>query len=145
MTFYGCREHRILTTASHLPSFQRTLNMSQFTTSSSMSKTLPTTTSSSNFRVIFERALQAYQKTTKQELSAHPLASQLLGCDSPAAILTMLQGQVDLFIQSQIGSERLKNWLTPTISVLYAFSATLGGGLGMVNVNLSICRRYRIY
>jgi hypothetical protein len=111
--------------------------MSQSTTSSSMS-TPPTTTSSSNFKVIFERALKAYQKTTKQDLSAHPLASQFQVCDSPAAILTMLQGQVDLFIQSRTGSERLKNWLNPTISVLYAFSATLGGGVGLVNVNLSV-------
>ena len=50
----------------------------------------------------------------------------------------MLQGQVDLFTQSQIGSERLKNWLNPTINVLYAFSATLGGSLGLVNVYLSV-------
>ena len=99
------------------------------TSSSSMFKPLPTTRSSSNFRVIFERALKTYQKTTKQDLSAHPLASQLQGCDSPASILTMLQGQVGLFTQSQIGSERLKNWLNPTINVLYAFSATLGGSL----------------
>ena len=100
-----------------------------------MSNTPPTTASSSN---ILEKALKAYQKTTKQDLTVHPLASQLQGCDSPAAILTMLQDQVDQFIQSHTGSERLKNWLNPTISVLYAFSATLGAGVGLVNVNVSV-------
>ncbi len=84
---------------------------------------------SSNFNVIFEKALKAYQKRTKQDLTVHPLASQLQSCDSPAAILTILQGQVDQFIQSRSGDERLRSWLNPTISVLYAFSATLGEGV----------------
>ncbi len=131
----------MLTTAfqtSHPPSYQHSLNMSQSPASSSISKTPPTTASSSNFRVIFEKALKAYEKTTKQDLTVHPLTSQLQACNSPAAILTILQGQVDQFIQSRSGDERLKNWLNPTISVLYAFSATLGEGVGLVNVNLSL-------
>jgi hypothetical protein len=111
-------------------------NMSQSPDSISMS-TPPKTASPSNFKVIFEKALEAYQKMTKQDLIAHPLASQLQACDCPAAILTILQDQVDQFIQSQSGDERLKNWLRPTISVLYAFSATLGEGVGLVNINLS--------
>lgn len=111
--------------------------MSQSTASSAVSNTPPTTASSSNFSVIFEKALKAYQKKTKQNLIVHPLASQLQGCNSPAAILTMLQDQVDLFTQSRTDGERLKNWLNPTIRVLYAFSATLGAGVGLVNINLS--------
>ncbi|KAF8270933.1 hypothetical protein EI94DRAFT_1784474 [Lactarius quietus] len=106
--------------------------MSQSTASSSMSKIPLTTASSSNFKAIFDKALKAYQKTTKQDLTVHPLASQLQGCDSPAAILTILQNQVDQFIQSRTGDERLKNWLNPTIAVLYAFSATLSAGVGLV-------------
>src|ERR1700761_676497 len=112
--------------------------MSQSTASSSMSNALPTTASSSNFSIVFEKALKAYQKRTKQNLTVHPLASQLQGCNSPKDILTMLQGQVDIFIQSRTGGERLKNWLNPTISVLHAFSTTLGAGLGLVNDNVSV-------
>ncbi|KAH9002471.1 hypothetical protein EDB86DRAFT_3241984, partial [Lactarius hatsudake] len=115
--------HRLQT--SHLPSHQHPLNMSRSLASSSM----PT---SSNFKDIFEKALKAYQKKTKQDLVAHPLTNQLQACDSPAAILTILQGQVDQFMQSQSGREKLKSWLNPTISVLYAFSATLGEGVGLV-------------
>ncbi|KAH9002425.1 hypothetical protein EDB86DRAFT_307172 [Lactarius hatsudake] len=102
--------------------------MSQFLASNSMSKTA----SSSNFKVVFEKALEAYQKTTKQDITVHPLASQLQACDSPAAILTILQDQVDQFIQSRSSDERLRSWLNPTISVLCAFSATLGEGVGLV-------------
>jgi hypothetical protein len=106
------------------------LTMSQSPASSS-------TASSSNFKVIFEKALLAYQKTTRQDLTVDPLYSQLEACNSPAAIRNILQGQVEQFIQKS-GDERLKNWLNPTISVLYAFSATLGAGVGVVKVNLSI-------
>ncbi|KAI9447685.1 hypothetical protein H4582DRAFT_2123996 [Lactarius indigo] len=99
--------------------------MSQSPASSSM----PT---SSNFTIVFEKALKAYQKTTKQDLTVHPLTGQLQACDSPTAILTILQGQVDQFTQSRSGHEKLKSWLNPTINVLYAFSATLGEGVGLV-------------
>ena len=109
--------------------------MSQSTASSSMPK-MSQTTASSNFN--FEKALKAYQKRTEQDLTIHPLATQLQECDSPTAILTILQDQVDQLIRTRRGDERLKNWLNPTISVLYAFSATLGAGVGLVNINISV-------
>ena len=102
---------------------------------SSTSKTPATKASFSSFNVIFEKALKAYEKKTKQDLTAHPLATQLQLCDSPAAILTILQVQVDQFKQSRSGDERLHKWLDPTINVLYAFSQTLGEGVGLVNIN----------
>ena len=103
-----------------------------------MPKTTVATASSSNFNDIFEKALRAYSKKTKQDLTAHPLATQLNACDSPAAIVAILQDKVDEFRQSQSGDEGLRKWLDPTINVLYAFSATLGTGVGMVNINLSM-------
>ncbi|KAH8980416.1 hypothetical protein EDB92DRAFT_1820571 [Lactarius akahatsu] len=63
---------------------------------------------------------------------------RLQACDSPAAILTILQEQVDQFKQSRSADERLHKWLDPTINVLYAFSQTLGEGVGLVNINLSV-------
>jgi len=111
--------------------------MSQFPAPSSFSKTPATTlaTSSPNFEVIFEKALKEYKKKTKQDLTAHPLAAQLQLCDSPVAILTILQDQIDQFKKSRTGDERLHKWLDPTINVLYAFSQTLGEGIGLVNIN----------
>ena len=111
------------------------LGMSQPPPSSSSSKTPTVTASSLNFKAIFEKALKVYNKKTKQDLTAHPLSVQLEGCDSPAAILTILQDQVDQFKQSRSGDERLQRWLSPTINVLYAFSGTLGEGISLVTMN----------
>ncbi|KAF8264541.1 hypothetical protein EI94DRAFT_1703166 [Lactarius quietus] len=99
---------------------------------SSTFKPPTTATLSSNFNVIFEKSLKAYKTKTNQDLTAHPLVTQLQACDSPAAILTILQDQVHQFEQSRTGDERLRRWLNPTINVLYAFSATLGQGIGLV-------------
>ncbi|KAH9005381.1 hypothetical protein EDB86DRAFT_3239970, partial [Lactarius hatsudake] len=110
--------------------------MSQSSAPSSSSKTPATTPSNSNFKVIFETALKEYNKKTKQDLTALPIATQLQACDSPAAILTILQEQVDQFEQSRSGDEKLRKWLDPTINVLYAFSQTLGEGVGLVIINL---------
>ena len=97
-----------------------------------MSQPLSASTSSSNFQSIFNAALKAYEKKTKKDLLAHPLAAQLQACNSPSDILVILQDKVKEFDQSRSADERLSRWLNPTINVLYAFSATLGGGIGLV-------------
>ncbi|KAH9021650.1 hypothetical protein EDB83DRAFT_90279 [Lactarius deliciosus] len=74
--------------------------------------TPPAPASLSNFQTIFHASLRA--------------------CDSSAAILTVLQDQVQEFEQSRSVDERLTRWLDPTVNVLYAFSATLGEGIGLV-------------
>ncbi|KAH9169267.1 hypothetical protein EDB89DRAFT_2198624 [Lactarius sanguifluus] len=88
--------------------------------------------SSSNFESIFRTAVQAYKKRTGRDITSHPLASWLKTCDSPDAILAVLQAQVQEFDQSRRDDERLTKWLNPTVNVLYAFSATLGEGVGLV-------------
>src|ERR1700730_3235016 len=100
--------------------------------SSLMSYTRSATTSSSNFQLIINSALKTYEKRTKNDLLAHPLAAQLQACDSPTRILTVLQQQVQEHDQSQTRHETLTGWLDPTVNVLYAFSATLGEGVGLV-------------
>jgi hypothetical protein len=94
--------------------------------------------SSSNFQSIFDAALKAYKKKTKKDLLAHPLAAQLQACKSPSDILAVLQDKVKEFDESRSADERLSRWLNPTINVLYAFSATLGQGVGLVGLIESI-------
>ncbi|KAI9436476.1 hypothetical protein H4582DRAFT_2130027 [Lactarius indigo] len=98
--------------------------------------TPPTSTgassSHSNFQSIFHASLKSYERRTKKDLLSHPLATRLNSCDSPAAILAVLQDQVQEFEQSRSVDERLTKWLDPTVNVLYAFSATLGEGVGLV-------------
>ena len=58
--------------------------------------------SSSNFRSIFDTALTQYKKKTKNDLIAHRLTAQLENCNSPSAILAVLDEQyhVQQFIHS---------------------------------------------
>ena len=97
-----------------------------------MSQASSATSPSSNFQLIFNNALKAYEKRTKKDLLSHPLAVQLQACDSPSAILSILQRQVQEFDQSRGVDEKWTKWLDPTVNVLYAFSETLGGGIGLV-------------
>jgi len=102
-----------------------------------MSQNPPTSTSSSNFRNIFVAALKEYEKKTKTDLHTHPLATQLQSCNSSSDVLAVLHDKVNEFDQSRSHNERLSRWLNPTINVLYAFSATLGEGVGLVSLNWS--------
>ena len=81
--------------------------------------------------------MKAYEKRTKKDLLAHPLACQLQACNTPASILAILQGQVDDLGQVRENDERLTKWLTPTVNVLLTFSATIGGGVSLVRIEFS--------
>jgi len=101
-----------------------------------MSHTHPMASSSSNqssnFQLIINNALDAYKKRTKNDLLAHPLASQLQRIDSPSAILAVLQQQLQGLDQSRRSDERWTRWLDPTVNVLCTLSGTLGEGVGLV-------------
>ena len=99
---------------------------------SPMSNAHPTPASFPNFQLILSNALKSYEKRTKCDLLAHPLAAQLQACESPGDILAIIHQQVQGLDQSQRADERMTKWLNPTITVLYAFSATLGQGVGLV-------------
>ncbi|KAH9015126.1 ankyrin repeat-containing domain protein [Lactarius deliciosus] len=86
----------------------------------------------SNFQPILDSALKEYKKKTGKELITHSLAEEITSCDSPEAILTVLQGKANGLSQSQSSDERLTKWLTPTVNVLNTLSVTLGEGVGTV-------------
>jgi hypothetical protein len=97
--------------------------------------------SSSNFQLIINNALKAYEKRTNKDLLAHPLAFQLQACNSPAEIFAILQQQVQGLDQSQSSNDRWTRWLDPTVSVLYALSETLGEGIALVSLRSRTCPR----
>jgi hypothetical protein len=97
-----------------------------------------TSTSNSNFASIFNAALESYKRKTNKDLTSHPLLPSLQSCDSPEAVLAVLRGPA-AFNQSQNGDDRLTKWVSPTVSVLYAFSATVGQGVGVVRIEM-FCR-----
>jgi hypothetical protein len=94
--------------------------------------------SSSNFQSVFNAALEAYEKKTKCKLLSHPLVAQLQSCDSPIAILSVLQHLIQQFDHRRSNNEKLTNWLNPTVNVLYAFSDVIGRGVGLVSLHLPI-------
>jgi hypothetical protein len=99
--------------------------------------------SSSNFRSIFDAALDDYKKKTNNDLRQHGLIAQLEPCDSASDILAMLDKQyhVKQFIQSQTDGGSSKQWLSATATVLCAFSAALGEGVGIVIISSSSRQR----
>jgi hypothetical protein len=86
----------------------------------------------SNFQLIINNALDSYKKRTKNDLLAHPLAAKLQSCNTPSAILTVLQQQIQGLDQSRSGDDRWTRWLDPTVNVLFALSATLEERVGLV-------------
>jgi hypothetical protein len=104
-----------------------------------MSNSHPTTatatsaaTSSTNFELIFNNALKAYEKRTKKDLLSHPLAAELQNCNSPSAILAVLHQQVQELDPSPSSDDRWTKWLDPTVNVLQTLSETLGEGASLV-------------
>ena len=96
-------------------------------------KDLSTSTSSPSFETIFAAALKEYKQRTKKDIASHGLAAQVESCDSPNAVLTVLQTQVQTFDPSPSANERWTRLLTPTITVLYAFSGFVSSIAGPVN------------
>ena len=90
-----------------------------------------TASSSSNFQSIIDNALDKYKKRTKNDLTTHPLATQLQSCNSPTAILAILQQ----LVQDPSSSDgRWSRWLDPTVNVIYALSSTVAAGVGLVRL-----------
>ena len=99
-----------------------------------MSHSSLTAVSSTNFQLVINDALRVYKKRTKKDLLSLPLASELQGCNSSAAILAILQQQVQGLEPSRSSDDRRTKWLVPTVKVLYTFSATLEERVGLVSL-----------
>jgi fungal STAND N-terminal Goodbye domain len=107
-----------------------------------MSTEPSTSASHSNFMSVFDAALESYKCRTKRDLASHPLLPNLESCKSPDAILTVLRDQVLEFNESQNGNDRLTKWVNPTVNVLYAFSDTIGQGVGIVSIKMFLCEEF---
>jgi hypothetical protein len=79
-------------------------------------------------------ALKAYEKRTKKDLLAHPLAVELQDSNSPSKILSVLHQQLQGLDQSLRSDDRWTKWLDPTVNVLHMLSETLGEGIGLVSI-----------
>ena len=137
MVFQRSTRRKIIA-SSHTVRSSRQLSLSS-PPCSIMSADPSTFTSNSRFASILNAALESYKRKTKEDLASHPLLPSLQFCNSPEAILAVLRDQNPAFNQSQNGDDRLTKWVSPTVNVLYAFSATVGQGIGLVRIGI-FCR-----
>jgi hypothetical protein len=84
-------------------------------------------TSASQYRSTFDSALKAYEVKTGKVLSSDPLLRRLATCRSPDDIITLLRQQIPEVDQSLTGDGGLTRWLNPTVNVINAFAAAIGG------------------
>ena len=98
-----------------------------------------------NLQVIFEVALQDYEKQTGIALSKHPLAEQLQNCDSVESITAVLRDQTQAFSQF-LGNDKVLKPLKKVVSVLYKLSApaSFGQDIGLVCSSLTGCSLFTV-
>jgi hypothetical protein len=89
---------------------------------------------SSRFQVLFQSALQDYERQTGTILAREPLAEQVERCNSLESVVNVLQGQARAFGEFQGGESRVMRSLKCVVSVLYSLSTStmLGAVIGLV-------------
>ncbi|KAF8468611.1 hypothetical protein DFH94DRAFT_847987 [Russula ochroleuca] len=87
---------------------------------------------SSHFRVLFEAALQDYEKQTGITLAKHPFAKQLQDCCSVESITNLLHEQAQAFSEFR-GSDKIAKSFKYSVSILYTLSniADLGRSINL--------------
>ena len=87
----------------------------------------------SNFRLIID-AFDDYARQVGVDLTKNPLADVLRGCDSPNAVLELLQDKADTFKNFRDGDRTLIDWLKPVVQVVHGFSGVLGPAINLVSL-----------
>ena len=82
---------------------------------------------SARFHVLFEPALQAYEKKTDIILAEHPLAAQLQSCHSIESTTTVLLGEVRAFGEFG-GRDRITKSIKNIASILSTLISTAAFG-----------------
>ncbi len=94
---------------------------------------------SSRFQVLFDSALQDYERQTGTTLTNHPLAEQLQTCQSVESTTALLQEQAHAF-KAFRETDKIMKSLKNVVSFLSKLSATarLGQHFGLVCLRLPI-------
>jgi hypothetical protein len=94
-----------------------------------------------HWQVLFEAALQDYEKQTGIVLANHPLAQQLQGRDSAESIDAVLREQTQALNESR-GGDKISKPLNNAVSVLHKLFTTADLGqasIGLVRLYVLIC------
>jgi hypothetical protein len=89
---------------------------------------------SSNFRLLFDAALQDYKHKTGDTLTGHPISKQLETCESVNSITAILQEQARSFREFRENDGRLMKALNSSVDVLCSpsISSALNETIGLV-------------
>ena len=85
----------------------------------------------SNFQLIID-ALVDYSNLTGIDPSQNPFAEKLTQCNTPDAVLDLLQERESAFNEYRDGNWGLINCLSPAVRVLHAFAGLLGDAVSLV-------------
>ena len=94
----------------------------------------------SNFQAIFD-AVDIYAQQTGISLKENPFADKVKRCDSPHAVLLLLQENMKVFKDYRDQNQKFIECLSPVVQFVHAFSGILGEAAGLVSreiISLSI-------
>ena len=82
-------------------------------------------------------ALDNYAEKMKIDLKDNPFAEELKGCNSPEAILQLLEKNRDEFKDYREKDRKFINCLNPVVKFVHAFSEILGEATSLVSAERS--------
>jgi hypothetical protein len=90
--------------------------------------------SSPNMQLIRD-ALVTYAEQMKIDLKDNPFAEDVKGCDSPEAILQLLEKNRDEFKEYRDKNRKFIDCLNPVVKFVHAFSGILGEANSLVSAD----------
>ncbi|KAF8267729.1 hypothetical protein EI94DRAFT_1700784 [Lactarius quietus] len=91
----------------------------------------------SNFQLILD-AVDKYAEQTGINLKDNPFTNKIMGCDSPSAVLLLLQENLKAFKEYRDQNRKFIDCLSPIVQFVDFFSGILGGAGGVVPFNPAI-------
>ncbi|KAH8986222.1 hypothetical protein EDB86DRAFT_3246130 [Lactarius hatsudake] len=85
----------------------------------------------SNFQLILD-AVDKYTKQTGIDLKENPFVAKINACDSPGAVLLLLQENLKAFKDYRDQNRKFIDCLSPVIQFVHSFSGILGEAAGLV-------------
>ena len=79
----------------------------------------------SNFQSVLD-AVDRYAEQTGINLRENPFADKVKGCDSPGAVLLLLQENMKAFKDYRDKNRKLLDCLSPVVQFVHVFSRILG-------------------
>lgn len=83
----------------------------------------------------FQSILDAVDKYTEQtgiNLNENPFADKIKGCDSPSAVLLLLQENLKAFKDYRDNNRKFIECISPVVQFVHAFSGILGEAVGLL-------------